>query len=767
MVGPIPAAAASSDTRPFRAPHSGSHAEPFERLTRLTRHALNADQVGFHLQEDLESEAIRSNLPQARLEAPLASEDGTTLGTLWVTAGPSRRWTEADRSLLEDLAASAVTELELLAARAEITDQIRSAAEDREAAENKYLSLVERLPLVTYIDAIDARSTNLYTSPQAERIFGYTSEEWLADGGLFLNAVHPDDKVRVLSEMARAHETGEPFSSEYRFYAKDGRLLWVQDEAVVVRDADRKPLYLHGFLLDVTERRAAAEALEETRARFTAAFNGAPNGMALADIDGHFLLVNPALCELVGYDEAELVGRSFQDITHASDIAADLVATKATLEGQIPGYTLEKRYHHRLGHVVPVRLTVSLIRDAGGEPSYFLGQIENLNDLHRLERQLRNSQKLESVGRLAGGIAHDFNNLLTAISGYSELILARLEPADRSHRDAVLIRHAADRAAILTSQLLSFSRRQMLQTSVFSLTEMVRGVESLLTRDVSKGVELSVVVAEDDLYVRADQEQIEQALLQLAANACDAMPDGGRLTMELAKRELITRIRTGDLDLPEGRYAVVTVSDTGSGIDEATRSSLFEPFASTKGPTETAGLGLASVYGLVKQSGGDVVVASTLESGSSFAVYLPLVDDRPAEPSRAVPETRSDSGRTVLLAEDEDVVRMLVREMLEASGYAVLEASSGEGAIDLSEAHGGEIDLLLTDVVMPGMNGPALAKALSESRPSMRVLYTSGFTNSAVAEQGMAVEETDFLAKPFSSAALTAKVLEVLEPAWT
>jgi len=254
-------------------------------------------------------------------------------------------------------------------------------------------------------------------------------------------------------------------------------------------------------------------------------------------------------------------------------------------------------------------------------------------------------------------------------------------------------------------------------------------------------------------------------LHQLAANACDAMPGGGRLTLKLSTRALSARKRSGDPDLPVGRYAVVAVSDTGGGIDEATRSSLFEPFVSTKGRTEAPGLGLASLYGLVKQSGGDVAVTSALGGGTSFAVYLPLVDDRPAEPPAAVPESGPDASRTVLLAEDEDVVRMLVREMLEESGYAVLEASSAEAAIGVSKAHGGQIDLLLTDVVMPGMNGPELAKELSDSRPSMRVLYTSGFTNSAVAERGVAVEETVFLAKPFSSAALTAKVLEALEPA--
>ena len=759
----MPAPAASSDTTPPGAPHDDSRAEAFDRLTRLTLHALNAQQAGFVLQADSAGGAIPSDLPAAHIEAPLFSQDGSELGLLWAAAGPSRRWTTADQNLLEDLAASAVTELELLAARAEITDQIRSAAHDREAAETKYFSIAERLPLVTYIDAIDEVCSNMYISPQAERIFGYSSEEWLADPKLFVNAVHPDDKARVFEETARAHETGEAFSSEYRFYAKGGRLLWVQDEAVVVRDSDGKPLYLHGFLLDVTERRAATEALEETRMRFAAAFNGAPNGMALGSVDGHFLLVNPALSKLLGYEEDELVGRRFSDISDPGDQTAVAVAMKAALAGETSGFTIEKRYRHRLGHAVAVRLTVSLIHDGQGEPSYFVGQMESLDELHRLEKDLRDSQKLEAVGRLAGGIAHDFNNLLTAISGYSERILARMDPDDRSYQDADLIRHSADRATTLTSQLLSFSRRQMLQKSVFSLTQAVRDMERLLSPHLRKNVELSIaLVEEEDLCVRADRAQIERALIQLSANACDAMPDGGRLTLELSTRILPV---LGDLDLPEGLYAVVTVSDTGSGIDEATRSRLFEPFVSTKGRTEAAGLGLASLYGLVKQSGGDVVVTSAPESGTSFAIYLPVVDERPAESSARVPEPASRTGRTVLLAEDEDVVRMLVREMLEESGYAVLEASSAEAAIGVSEAHGGQIDLLLTDVVMPGMNGPALAKELSETRPAMQVLYTSGFTNSAVAEQGVAVEETAFLAKPFSSAALAAKMLDVLEPA--
>ena len=759
MVRPIPAPAPGSDRTPPRAPHDDSRAEALDRLTRLTLHALSAHQAGFILQDSVGG-AIPSDLPEAHIEAPLLSQDGSALGLLWVAVDASHRWTTADQSLLEDLAASAVTEVELLDARAEIADRVRSAADDRDAAETKYLSIVEQLPLVTYISAIDELSTTIYTSPQVEQIFGYTRKEWLADPEFFVNGLHPDDKVRVLKEMASAHETGEAFSSEHRFYAKDGRLLWIQDEAVVVRDADGKPLYLHGFLQDVTERHATAEALEETRARFTAAFNGAPNGMGLGSLDGRFLLVNPAFCDLVGYEEHELVGMSFSDITLDGDQAAVLVEMKATLAGEIPSFTLEKRYRHRLGHAVAVQLTVSLIRDAKGEPSYFLGQMEGLNDRHRLEQQLRDSQRLEAVGRLAGGIAHDFNNLLTAISGYSERILARTDPEDRSYQDADLIRHSADRATTLTSQLLSFSRRQMLQKSVFSLTQAVRDLERLLSPHLRKSVELSISLEEEDLCVRADRVQIERALLQLAANACDAMPDGGRLTLELSTDALPAR---GDLDLPEGLYAVVTVSDTGSGIDEATRSRLFEPFVSTKGRTEAAGLGLASLYGLVKQSGGDIVVTSAPESGTSFALYLPLVDERPAESPARVPEPASDAGRTVLLAEDEDVVRMLVREMLEESGYAVLEASSAEAAIGVSNAHGGQIDLLLTDVVMPGMNGPALAKELFLTRPTMRVLYTSGFTNSAVAEQGVAVEETVFLAKPFSSASLAAKMLEVLE----
>jgi PAS domain S-box-containing protein len=432
MVHPTPAAAASSNATPSAAPGTCSREEAFERLRRLTLHVLAADQAGFLMQEGSERGSIHPNLPEARIEAPLVSQDGSTIGTLWAASGRSRRWTSADQSLLEDLAASAVTELELFAAQEEIAARIRSAADDREAAETKYLSIVEQLPLVTYIGAIDELSSTIYTSPQVEQIFGYTREEWLADPEFFVNGLHPDDKARVLEEMARAHETGEAFSSEHRFYAKDGRLLWIQDEAVVVRDSDGKPLYLHGFLLDVTERHTAAEALEETRTRFTAAFNGAPNGMALGSLDGRFLLVNPALCDLVGYEEHELVGMSFNDLTLDGDQAAVLVQMKATLAGEIPSFTIEKRYHHRLGHAVAVQLTVSLIRDAKGEPSYYLGQVEGLNDRHRLEQQLRDSQRLEAVGRLAGGIAHDFTTLLTASSGYSERIVACIVPYYRS-----------------------------------------------------------------------------------------------------------------------------------------------------------------------------------------------------------------------------------------------------------------------------------------------------------------------------------------------
>jgi signal transduction histidine kinase len=353
------------------------------------------------------------------------------------------------------------------------------------------------------------------------------------------------------------------------------------------------------------------------------------------------------------------------------------------LAGEARTYELEKRYVHRDGHTVPALLSVSLVRDGRGEPLHFISQIQDLTERRRLEEDLRQSQKLEAVGRLAGGIAHDFNNLLTAIMGYSELILERHHPGDRDHRDAEHIRRSADRAARLTAQLLAFSRRQVLQPQVFRFDEAVTAIDELIGRLIGEHVYVATELAAGDAHVKADRAQIEQVVVNLAVNARDAMPEGGRLRIKTGVAELPVP-GWPDTELAPGPYAVLEVSDTGHGMDAGTQAQLFEPFFTTKPVRGGTGLGLATVYGTVKQSGGDVTVASALGRGTTFRVLLPLAE----APGKARPEAGRPCPRpgteTILLAEDEDVVRAFVRELLEGRGYEVIEAAHPEEALRLA-----------------------------------------------------------------------------------
>jgi len=381
-------------------------------------------------------------------------------------------------------------------------------------------------------------------------------------------------------------------------------------------------------------------------------------------------------------------------------------------------------------------------------------------ELRRLEQELAQSQRLESVGRLAGGVAHDFNNLLTAIAGHCELLLAALPAGDPTRHDADEILKAAERATALVGQLLAFSRKQLLQPRIVDLNEVVRGIEGMLRRLIGEDVELVTLLADDLGHVSADPRQLEQVIVNLAVNARDAMPAGGRLTIE-------TQNAGPDADgagTKPGRYVVLTVRDTGLGMDERTRAHAFEPFFTTKEVGQGTGLGLATVYGVVSQSGGRIELESEPGAGTTFRVLFPHVDAAPVE---AIAQGEADrpavGSETILVVEDEDVVRGLTRRVLLARGYTVLEAGEGKQALELAAAHAGPIDLLLTDVVMPGMSGRELGDRLAAARPEMRVLYTSGYTDDLVLARGVSGRETAFIAKPFTPDSLARSVRRTLD----
>ena len=499
------------------------------------------------------------------------------------------------------------------------------------------------------------------------------------------------------------------------------------------------------------------EALRRSESSYQALVEQASYGIYRSTTAGRFLMVNPALVAMLGYDSPEELMRL--DMTR--EVYADSM-DRSRLIRDHPAQA-EVVWKRRDGAHITVQLSARWVSGPDGVEHYE-GIAEDVTEQRALEDQLRQAQKMEAVGRLAGGVAHDFNNLLTAMTGFTELLADRLPAGDPKWRHVEGIRTATRRAADLTRQLLAFSRKQVLQPCVLDLNTVVRSLDRMLQRLIGEDVRLEIAAGADLGSVRADQGQIEQVILNLAVNARDAMPDGGRLMIETANVELdavYVRDHTGSAP---GRYVVLAVTDSGVGMDAETQSHIFEPFFTTKPVGQGTGLGLATVYGIVKQSGGHVWVDSEPGRGATFRVYLPRVSDPVplTPPSPASPPLVRGSG-TILLAEDDPRVREVLAEVLRLSGYRVLRAADGQAALELAQAHPGEIQVLVTDVVMPGMTGPELAEALVASRPGIRVLYMSGYTGDAMVRRREMGDGASFLQKPFSPSAIASKVREILD----
>ena len=508
--------------------------------------------------------------------------------------------------------------------------------------------------------------------------------------------------------------------------------------------------------------RSAQEGLRRSEANFRSLVTNAPYGICRCDSSGVLLSANPALVSLLGYASAsELLGRNLVAL-HADPqqwfTIADHFGAAQRFHGLVSDWLRKDR------SLVTVRLSGRTIRDEN-KATFFELFAEDVTEHRALEQQLRQAQKMEAVGRLAGGIAHDFNNLLMVISGYCEFLLDRIgsDPAVRG--PAQEIAKAANRATALTRQLLAFSRKQMLAPKVLDLNAVVTENLKMLTRLIGEDVDLVMIPGTDLGAVRADPSQIEQVIMNLAVNARDAMPQGGNLTIETANVSLDESYARLHAPAEPGEYVMLAISDTGVGMDAETQNHIFEPFFTTKGSTGT-GLGLSTVYGIVKQSGGYVWVYSEPGKGTSFKVYLPRVTATgelvAPQPPVAAPEV-SPGHETILLVEDETNVRQLTRQYLQTQGYTVLEAADPAAAIQISNSHAGPIHLLLTDVIMPGMNGRELAQSISAARSEIKVLYMSGYTENVIGHDGTLEIDVNLLQKPFTLPSLKAKVREVLE----
>jgi PAS domain S-box-containing protein len=533
---------------------------------------------------------------------------------------------------------------------------------------------------------------------------------------------------------------------------------------------------LHEQRSALLEQRTALEAAHaELRRRFAELsdlksyndhiLDSLVNGIVTLDLEGHVVTLNEAAESLLGCPPvAAARGRHVTELlSHSPELVAILQAALQWRTGRTVTVTLPSR----AGGVVPVEITTATLKGGEGQDLGVIVIVRDLTAVRALEAQLRHAQKMEAVGRLAGGVAHDFNNLLTVITGRSQLLLLKLPVESTLRRDVELVEETAHRASALTRQLLAFSRKQMVQPRVIDLNEVVRGMETMLSRLIGEDIALATRLDPTAGCVRADPAQLEQMIVNLAVNARDAMPLGGRLTLETGFVRLDEGSAREQVGLRAGPHVRLVVRDTGVGMDALIKAHLFEPFFTTKGPGKGTGLGLATVYGIVTQSGGAIRVDSEPGQGAAFTIDLPRVDapaDLRGEP--AVPTAAPHGSETVLLVEDEPAVRGLARDILHQQGYTVLEAADGDEALRVGREHAGPIHLLVTDVVMPQMGGRELADRLHAGRREVKVLYVSGYTDDAILHKGVSeTGTTAFLAKPFTAGALAHKVREVLDAA--
>jgi PAS domain S-box-containing protein len=656
---------------------------------------------------------------------------------------------------LERLGPAVLRALDLRRAR---SDQAR-AEEARRQGEERFRALIEHGADAVALVAPDA--TLLFASHSTERLLGFAPAELVGRSGF--ERVHPDDAARVRSAFAAlATRPGTPLAVGLRWHHKDGSWRYI-DAVAVNRLAEPAVGAIVVNFRDDTERRQAEVALRESEERYRTLVEGVRDVIFALSPEGTITSLNPAFETITGWQRDQWVGQPFERLVHPEDLPLALELLGRVVRGELrPVNQFRVRIAQGDYRVAEFSATPQLVE---GQLIGILGIGRDVTERVQLEQQLRQAQKMEAVGRLAGGIAHDFNNILTAITGYADLLLEDLGPTDPRREDAEEVRKAAQRAAGLTRQLLAFSRQQVLQPSVIDVNALVGDLQRMLGRLLGEDVELGTRLDPAVGRVKADPGQLEQVLMNLAVNARDAMPQGGKLTLETVNVDMDERYAADHYPARPGPYVMIAVSDTGTGMSEETQAHMFEPFFTTKEKGKGTGLGLATVYGIVKQSGGFIWVYSELGHGSTFKIYLPRVAE-PSERSAGAAPTgaqRSRGTETVLLAEDEPPVRAVARQVLERHGYTVLEAPSAESALDIATRYSGTIHLLLTDVIMPGMNGRELATRLAGLRPEARVIFMSGYTDDAVTRHGVLEPGSTYLQKPFTPDAIARKVREVLD----
>ncbi len=645
----------------------------------------------------------------------------------------------------------------LLAIVRDITQRKKTEEALRES-EEKYRLFVERAS-----DGITIVQDRIikYINPRLAEMLGRTTDEVV--GTSFEKYVDPAELAGVEDRYRlRMQEMPVPTIYETILQDRDGNRIYVEFNAGII-NYEGKPADLV-IVRDITERKQVEEALRGSEEKMRAIFESSVDGIYVTNLEYNLLEVNNACIQIFGYsNKKEVLGQNVLNFLKKDEYEnARRMIKNVLAKGYIK--SIEFVSVKKDGSEFPIELSTALLKDESGNPVGFVGNIKDSSERKQLEEQLSQSQKIEAIGRLAGGVAHDFNNILTVIRGYCELMYTKLDDASPLYKSISQIDKASKRAEGLTKQLLAFSRRQVMQSKVLNLNSLILDDKDMFQRLIGEDIELEIDLDENLGNIKADPSQIQQVLLNLVVNARDAMPDGGRLTFTTRNITLDDSIKKVHKPMKGGNYVLLTVRDTGTGMNKDIQKQIFEPFFTTKPKGKGTGLGLSTVYGIVKQSGGFIWVYSAAGEGAIFKIYLPRVKEKVPAAKVTIPISDRNNGKErILVAEDEDVVRELVCNTLGNQGYQILEAANGQEALDLCLSDEEHIDMVLTDVIMPVMNGSKLVENLKTKFPDIKVLFMSGYTGETIVAKGVWETSVQFLQKPFSQAGLIQKVREVLK----
>lgn len=689
-----------------------------------------------------------------------------------LTSRHNREWKLRCRDgsiIFADVSSSLMPDGNILAVIRDISErkkaevEMRSLASEIESQRRRLNDIVAHVPGVVWETGFSSAPRGHvvnFVSEYVTEILGYGVEECLSMPDFPLPLIHSDFRSKV-SESTAAMTPGGEKAQEFPLVAKDGREVWVQAQSAAITGPDGNVIGTRGVMIDITERKRSERALRMSEERYRDLVENATDVIYVHDLDGNYTSVNTAAEKITGYTRAEIM-----DMNMSGSIAPEffekaksMMAAKLAGE-EVTAYEVEviAKDGRRIAMEVNTRLMY-----VNGDPVAVQGIARDITERKLLEEKYRQSQKMEAVGLLAGGISHDFNNLLTAITGYSEITLTRMAADDPLRQNIEEIKETGERASALTQQLLAFSRKQILKPVVHNLNSVIRNVDKMLRRLVREDIEFQIDLDDALGNIKADPGQLEQVIMNLAINAQDAMPRGGRLT--ISTDNVLPAAGNADaLKLGPGPFIRMRVSDTGEGIDEQIIGRIFEPFFTTKESGKGSGLGLSTVHGIITQSGGEILVQSTKGEGTTFEVYLPAVGSTSAArewtPNKVADYTGSE---TVLLVEDDACVRKLVREILVQRGYEVLEASSGESALEICANRPQPIQMLLTDLVMPKMSGIELTDRVLKIHPEAKPLVMSGYSGLSPLSDQLPDFKATFIEKPFTPESLAKKVREVLE----